>query len=117
MCILLFLYLLTFWVTPKVFTPCLGAFHEIWGTWCMISPSMVCDGFSHGIWSMMDFRAVSPGAAVDLNCVLACYSSLGCWGSSNKFGDILHDDHMGMLYYLESSLLRKRSIMHPLEGY
>jgi hypothetical protein len=23
--------------TLKVFTPCLGVLHEIWGAWCMIS--------------------------------------------------------------------------------
>jgi len=28
----------SFWVTPKVFTSCLGMLHEIWGTWCMFNP-------------------------------------------------------------------------------
>ena len=32
---------LAFEVTLKVFTPCLGVLHEIWGTWCMIIPWMV----------------------------------------------------------------------------
>ena len=42
------------WVTSKVFTPCLGVLHDIWGTCCMISIYMVHDGFVHGRWFVMD---------------------------------------------------------------
>jgi hypothetical protein len=37
--------LLDFWVASKVFTPCLGVLHEIWGKWFIFSPWMVQDGF------------------------------------------------------------------------
>jgi len=37
-----------FRVTPKVFTPCLGALHGMWGTWCMVLPLVVRDGLAYG---------------------------------------------------------------------
>jgi hypothetical protein len=48
--------MLDFGVTLKVFTPCFGVLPEIWGTWSIISPLMVCDGFANGRWYVMDFH-------------------------------------------------------------
>ena len=36
--------LVNFWVNMKVFTPCLGVLHEIWGTCCKLNPWMVLYG-------------------------------------------------------------------------
>ena len=38
---------ITFGVTPKVFTPSLGAFHVMWGAWCMDDPCLFCDQHGH----------------------------------------------------------------------
>jgi hypothetical protein len=34
----------------KVFTPCLGVLHEMWGAWCMVSPWLIHDGLAHWRW-------------------------------------------------------------------
>jgi hypothetical protein len=44
-------YLLAFWVTPKVFTSCLGLLHMMWVAWCMDDPCLYRDG--HTLWSWL----------------------------------------------------------------
>jgi hypothetical protein len=55
----------------KVFTPCLGVLHEIWGTWCMFSPWMVRDGLTHGRWFVMDLH-------IGDSLLSGCLTSVGC---------------------------------------
>jgi hypothetical protein len=63
--------MLDFGVTLKVFTPCFGVLPKIWGTWSIISPFMVCDGFADGRWYVMDFH-IGGGLINDL------LTSVGC---------------------------------------
>lgn len=78
-------------------TPCLAMLHEIWGTWCMISPYMVQDGYSHERRSTMDLQ-IGDGL---LN---SCLTSVGCslgilpWVVRDLLTtcDLLHDGHMEM---------------------
>lgn len=78
--------LLALRVTKKVFTPCLGVLHVMWGAWCMISPWLVGDGHRHVE------VACSYIARPCMDAYVAFF--LGALETLGQLGDILHDGHI-----------------------
>jgi hypothetical protein len=46
--------MLAFRVTPKVFAPCLGVLHVMWGAWCMDDPW--CSMMDMHMWRWLALR-------------------------------------------------------------
>lgn len=97
-------------------------FYHVWGCfmWCGVHGvcstlrSMMELHMGDGLWWICTLvMAYSVVAWHQLGTCLAFF--LGCWGSPDSLGDVLHDGHKGMVACLENALLRRRRVFH-LEG-
>jgi hypothetical protein len=109
--------MLDFVVTPKVFTPCFGVVHVIWGTCCMFSPWIVQDGLTHGRWSMMDFHG-GDGLLDDYLTSIRCWNGIFPWAFSSldNLVDVLHCGHMESSLAWRMPYLRGRVVCILVEG-
>lgn len=91
-------------VNPKVFTLCLMVLYEIWNTWCMINPRMVCDEFAHGKWFVIDLHFGDDLLSGCLTLV-GCLHDIFPWG----VGDLL--TILGTFYVMPTWRFLRRE--HP----